>query len=417
MHTVQRKKQKSANDSEPQSIDERRNRKQRQKQKGIVFVMLLTICFLTGAYPVKAEEELKLYARSAVLMDGSSGRILYGKEAEEPLPMASTTKIMTCIVALEEAKEDMVCTASEQAARQPQVKLGMQTGETFYLKDLLYSLMLESHNDTAVCIAENVAGSVENFAEKMNAKARQIGCEDTYYISPNGLDGEDAEGVHHTTAADLALVLRYCITQSPQAEVFLEITGTTQYAFTDISGKHSYSCVNHNAFLQMMDGALTGKTGFTAKAGYCYVGALQKDDRLLIVSLLACGWPGHRSWKWADTRTLMNYGLEQYHLSVLESGKTRIAPAVVENGRENQVGLTEEQAGCRLLLGKDEKVIRKIEVPQVLHAPVEEGMAVGTVRYQVGDMVVLTVPVRTTGRVGVKDFWYGLGAAFDELFL
>ena len=417
MHTVQRKKQKSAKDSEPQSTDERKKRKQRQKQKGIIFVTLLTICFLTGACPVKAEEELKLYARSAVLMDGSSGRILYGKETREPLPMASTTKIMTCIVALEEAKEDMACTASEQAARQPQVKLGMQTGEKFYLKDLLYSLMLESHNDTAVCIAENVAGSVEGFAEKMNAKAREIGCEDTYYISPNGLDGENAEGMHHTTAADLALVLRYCITQSPQAEDFLEITGTAQYTFTDISGKHSYSCANHNAFLWMMDGALTGKTGFTAKAGYCYVGALQKDDRLLIVSLLACGWPGHRSWKWADTRTLMNYGLEQYHLSVLESGKTRIAPAAVENGIKNQVELIEEHGGCRLLLRRDEKVIRETQVPKVLRAPVEEGTSVGIVRYQVGDTVVLAAPVRTAEGVRGKGFWYGVDAAFEKLLL
>jgi len=402
--------------------DQQRKRKEnlgrKKKQTSIVFAVLLAVYLLPGNLCLtKAEEELKLYARSAVLMDGSSGRILYGKETKEPLPMASTTKIMTCIVALEETKENMACTASEQAAHQPQVKLGMQTGETFYLKDLLYSLMLESHNDTAVCIAENVAGSVEDFAEKMNAKAREIGCEDTYYISPNGLDGENAEGVHHTTAADLALVLRYCITQSPQAEAFLEITGTAQYTFTDISGKHSYSCANHNAFLWMMDGALTGKTGFTAKAGYCYVGALQKDDRLLIVSLLACGWPGHRSWKWADTRTLMDYGLEQYHLSVLESGKTRIVPAAVENGIKNQVELIEEHRGCRLLLRRDEKVIREMQVPKVLRAPVEEGASVGIVRYRVGDMVVLAAPVRTAEGVRGKDFWYGVDAAFEKLLL
>lgn len=420
MHTVQRKKRNSAKDSKPRSIDERRKWKQMQKQKGIIFMILLTICFLTREYPGKAEEELKLYARSAVLMDGSSGRILYGKEAEEPLPMASTTKIMTCIVALEEAGDEidgMVCTVSEQAARQPQVKLGMQTGETFYLKDLLYSLMLESHNDTAVCVAENIAGSVENFAEKMNAKAREIDCENTHYITPNGLDGEDAGGSHHTTAADLARVLRYCITQSPQAEAFLEITGTPQYAFADVSGSHSYSCVNHNAFLQMMDGALTGKTGFTAKAGYCYVGALQRDDRLLIVSMLACGWPGHKSWKWADTRTLMNYGMDHYRLSVVESGKTRIAPAAVENGVKSQVGLTEEYGCCRLLLGEKEKVTCEIEAPKELQAPVKECTAVGAVQYRVGDTVVLTTLVRTAEYVGAKDFWYGLGITLDELLL
>lgn len=420
MHAVQRKKINSAKDNESRSIGKRRKWKQRQKQKGIIFEILLVIWFLTGVCPAKAEEELKLYARSAVLMDGSSGRILYGKKPEEALPMASTTKIMTCIVALEEAgdeTDEMLCTASEQAARQPQVKLGMQKGEVFYLKDLLYSLMLESHNDTAVCIAETIAGSVEGFAGKMNAKAREIGCGDTYYISPNGLDGEDEGGAHHTTAADLARVLRYCITQSPQAEAYLEITGTLQYAFTDAGGKHSYHCVNHNAFLQMMEGALTGKTGFTAKAGYCYVGALQRNDRLLIVSLLACGWPGHKSWKWADTRALMSYGMDHYSLSALESRKARIAPVAVENGIKNQVELTEEHGSCQLLLGENEKVTREIEVPKVLRAPVEEGTAVGAVRYRVGDTVVLTAPVRTAERVGVKDFWYGLGVTFDELLL
>lgn len=420
MHTVRRKKQNSAKDNESRSIDERRKWKQRQKQNGNIFVILLVVCFLLGVYPAKAEEELKLYASSAVLMDGSSGRILYGKEVAEPLPMASTTKIMTCIVALEEAGDEldgMVCTASEQASRQPQVKLGMQTGEEFYLKDLLYSLMLESHNDTAVCVAETIAGSVEEFAGKMNVKAREIGCEDTYYITPNGLDGEDEGGSHHTTAADLARVLRYCITQSPQAETFLEITGTPQYAFNDVGGKHSYSCVNHNAFLQMMDGALTGKTGFTAKAGYCYVGALQRDDRLLVVSLLACGWPGHKSWKWADTRVLMNYGMDHYSLSVLESGKTRIAPAAVKNGVQTQVGLTEGYERCQLLLGENEKMTCEIKVPKELQAPVKEGTAVGAVQYRVGETVILTAPVRTAERVEVKDFWYGLGVTFDQLLL
>lgn len=362
-------------------------------------------------------DDLNLYAQSAVLTDADTGRILYGKDAGVPRANASTTKIMTCLLAIESGKLNDTVTFSEHACSMPKVRLGCPKGTQFVLKDLLYSLMLESHNDTAVCIAENVAGSVEDFAEKMNAKAREIGCEDTYYISPNGLDGEDAEGVHHTTAADLALVLRYCITQSPQAEAFLEITGTAQYTFTDISGKHSYSCANHNAFLWMMDGALTGKTGFTAKAGYCYVGALQKYDRLLIVSLLACGWPGHRSWKWADTRTLMDYGLEQYHLSVLESGKTRIVPAAVENGIKNQVELIEEHRSCRLLLRRDEKVIREMQVPKVLRAPVEEGASVGIVRYRVGDMVVLAAPVRTAEGVSGKDFWYGVDAAFEKLLL
>ena len=113
----------------------------------------------------------------------------------------------------------------------------------------------------------------------------------------------------------------------------------------------------------------------------------------------------------------MDYGLEQYHLSVLESGKPRIVPAAVENGIKNQVELIEEHRGCRLLLRRDEKVIREAQVPKVLRAPVEEGASVGIVRYRVGDMVVLAAPVRTAEGVSGKDFWYGVDAAFEKLLL
>ena len=146
----------------------------------------------------------QLYAQSAVLMDADSGRILFEKNGYEQRPMASTTKIMTLIVTLENANLDEVVTVSDYAASMPDVQLGIRAGEQFRLEDLLYSLMLESHNDSAVAVAEHVGGSVEGFAALMNAKARDIGCYDTYFITPNGLDAEDENGVHSTTAADLA---------------------------------------------------------------------------------------------------------------------------------------------------------------------------------------------------------------------
>ena len=164
----------------------------------------------------------------------------------------------------------------------------------------------------------------EAFASLMNEKAVRLGCEDTYFITPNGLDASDKNGVHHTTAADLALIMRYCIMESPQKDAFLEITQAESHSFSDCSGAKSFSCTNHNAFLKMMDGALSGKTGFTADAGYCYVGALSSEGRTFIVALLACGWPNNKGYKWSDTRKLMTYGMENYtyqtitpeHLSV-----------------------------------------------------------------------------------------------------
>ncbi len=301
--------------------------------KAALLWMLLAFFVLQSA----AQEDVQLYAGSAVLIDGDSGRILYGKEEDRELPMASTTKIMTCIVALENAEPDMICSVSGTASSQPKVKLGMIEGDTFYLKDLLYSLMLESHNDSAVCIAESVAGSVETFAGLMNEKAREIGCENTYYITPNGLDAEDENGMHHTTAYELALVMRYCLTQSPKTEEFLEITQTSSYTFTNVEGNRNYGCTNHNALLTILQGAVSGKTGFTAKAGYCYVGALEQDGKLLIVSLLACGWPNNKGYKWVDTKKLMKYGLENFEKREIVDRTLETGTVTVLDGQEQEV--------------------------------------------------------------------------------
>ena len=160
-----------------------------------------------------------LYALSAVLMDGDSGRVLYEKEGYTPRPNASTTKVLTCILALENGAGDDYVMVSKKATFQPEVKLGLKEGEQYYLEDLLYSLMLKSHNDTAVAIAEHIGGSVEGFARMMNEKAKEIGCTNTHFVTPNGLDGADAGGIHQTTARDLALIMRYAV----QNKAFLHI--------------------------------------------------------------------------------------------------------------------------------------------------------------------------------------------------
>ena len=171
------------------------------KWKKQIIYMTGTILLLLGniRLPVQAEEAPEepedLYARSAVLMDADSGRVLFGKEEKTVRPMASTTKIMTCILVLESDMEE-ICTASDHAALQPQVRLGVKEGEQYFTEDLLYSLMLESHNDSAVVLAENQAGTVEAFADQMNKKAKEIGCKNTHFVTPNGLDGKDEEDIH-----------------------------------------------------------------------------------------------------------------------------------------------------------------------------------------------------------------------------
>lgn len=372
--------------------------------------------------PAKAQEEgdepTQLYARSAVLMDADSGRVLFEKEAGVKRPMASTTKIMTCILALENMEEDQVAEVSEHAAGQPKVHLGVRTGEQYYLRDVLYSLMLESHNDSAVIVAEGIAGSVEQFAAMMNEKARELGCMDTYFVTPNGLDGEDEGGIHSTTAADLARIMKYCIMDSPKKKEFLEITGTGSYSFQDLAGSRSFSCNNHNAFLSMMKGALSGKTGFTADAGYCYVGALERDGKTFIVALLACGWPNNKGYKWKDTRALMEYGLANYeYRDVWQDPGTQTLPVkggVCETDPYTEdaavpVGITESVSGTEeetllVLLRADETVEVTKKLKKGFAAPVKKGTYAGKVVYTLGGETIASYDLVTLQGVRERSF-------------
>ncbi len=387
----------------------------RGKQLLAAVCMAAVLC--TGAgqtvWGEETEQEISLYAQAAVLMDGASGRILYGKNEREIRPMASTTKIMTCILALENGDPEETAEFSALAASQPQVRLGAPAGRTFYLRDLLYSLMLESHNDTAVAVAECVGGTAEEFAAMMNEKAEELGCEDTWFVTPNGLDAvsadeEGRERAHSTTAADLARIMRYCIYQSPKREEFLKITGTADYQFSDTEGKGTYSCVNHNTFLTMMEGAVSGKTGFTGGAGYSYVGALERDGKSLIVALLGCGWPPHKTYKWSDTRKLMEYGLEQYEYRDVWQRRS-FSPVPVEGGipRSGDLGdpalaeiaLTPEEREWKMLLKEGEEVEIKYEGKSRLKAPVNSGDEAGRVIYSLNGEVVAVFPVTVKGSV------------------
>ena len=370
-------------------------------KKTVAAVIIICVLVMNVRMEVFAAPE-ELYAQSAVLMDADSGRVLFEKNGMEQRPMASTTKILTCILVLEKAGLGETAEVSRNAASQPKVHLGVRAGEKYYVQDLLYSLMLESHNDAAVILAEHVGGSLEGFAALMNEKAKEIGCADSHFITPNGLDEEDEEGAHSTTAADLAKIMRYCITLSPKKAEFLEITRTSSRAFSDVEGKRSFSCVNHNAFLGMMDGALSGKTGFTGKAGYCYVGALTRDGKTFIVALLACGWPNNKTYKWKDTRKLMEYGLKNYeYRNVWEDIQVERIPVengIPESGELWDTAYTEAEIEgkeeVRLLLRKDEKVSVEVEKAEQLAAPIEAGQQVGTVRYYLGDGLIRDFPIK-----------------------
>ncbi len=381
--------------------------------------------FLWLTCPAQAEENQgpeTLYARSAVLMDADSGRILFEKNGEERLANASTTKILTCILALEKGEPEETVTFSEEAVRQPEVHLGASKGEIFYLEDLLYSLMLESHNDTAVAVAEAISGSTAAFAEEMNQKAKEIGCTETHFVSPNGLDWEDEDGPHETTAGDLARLLRYCIRQSPKKEEFLKITRTGEKSFSNLSGTRTYSCTNHNAFLSMMDGALTGKTGFTGKAGYCYTGALSDGDRTFIIALLACGWPNNKTYKWSDARALFSYGLSAYQYDRIElpggfgavSVKEGVLPGQAIDGKAEVALLLAGEKEFRLLLSGQDEVKWKVTLPKILEAPVVEGEQEGEAVLLLNGETIASCPVIAGKTVEKKDFTWCFLKIFEQ---
>lgn len=383
-----------------------------------ILTVVLTVCMILytsihGKAEVKnpdtqSIEPPQLLAQSAVLIDGDTGRVLLGKNENTVLPMASTTKIMTCILALENSAPDDVVSVSDYAASMPDVQLNIRKGETYRMEDLLYSLMLESHNDSAVAIAEHIGGSVAQFAEMMNQKARDIGCENTYFVTPNGLDGKNKETgkQHSTTAEELAQIMRYCINQSPKNAEFLEITRAPSRAFSNLERTRSFSCINHNALLTSMEGAVSGKTGFTNGAGYCYIGAVKKGEKTFIAALLACGWPPHKTYKWQDMRKLISYGDTAYDFYEIINEKIDLEPISVENGIEETAGLTvcyPEEPSLRVLMRPDEPVIIKKSVSNGLSAPVEAGIAAGQVAYYVGEDLVASYPIVTTEKVGLWD--------------
>ena len=348
------------------------------------------------------EENLSLNARAAVLMDADSGRILYGKNETMVFPMASTTKIMTLIVALEHNEPDQIVMASAGASAMPEVRLGVHEGERYRMEDLYYAMMLESFNDAAMMIAEGTAGSAENFAELMNEKAVSLGCTQTYFITPNGLDAADEKGVHSSTAEDMAKIMRYAIDN----EDFLKITQTANYSFTDCDGKRSFSVHNKNALLTMMDGVLSGKTGYTADAGYCYVCAVKKDDRTFIAALLGSGWPPHKGYKWSDVQTLLDYGDKNYRYQTIDISKEVPDRQIhVTDGEQYFVTVKAQQTNYRFLLSSEDKVHVESVLPGQLEAPVEAGQPVGRIQMFVNGDLTAENHYVTADRIGIRRTW------------
>lgn len=342
-------------------------------------------------------ENIQLNARAAVLIDGKSDRVLYEKNGYDQMAMASTTKIMTCIIALENGDLDDIVTVSKYASTMPDVQLRIREGEQYILRDLLYSLMLESHNDTAVAIAEHIGGSAEGFASMMNQKAKELGCKDTNFVTPNGLDAEE----HYTTAVEIAIIASYAI----KNQEFVKIINAPNWTFQELTTKRDFMVSNKDKFLYMYDGAIGVKTGFTNNAGYCFVGAASKDGKTFISSVLGSGWPPHKNYKWGDTIKLMDHGRDNFEERDIFYRNKQFDPVYVEGGKEKTVELYCEGEIVHLI-SSDEVVKVVYKVPEKLAAPVDRGMVVGNAIYYIGNTLIDEIPILTAASVQEIDFEY-----------
>lgn len=337
-----------------------------------------------------------LYAKACCLIDADSERVLYGQAENEPLPMASTTKIMTCILALEQGNLSDEVTFSSYAASMPDVQLNAYAGETFVLKDLLYSLMLESHNDSAVAIAEHIGGSVEGFADLMNQKAEELGLVNTHFVTPNGLD--DTE--HYTTAKELCLIAAYAL----QNESFCEIIRTPSHSFRSLNKNRSFRANNHDAFLNSYDGAIGIKTGFTGNAGYCFCGAAKRGETTLISSVLACGWPPHKSYKWSDTRKLMDYGFQAFSRVKLPDQPSLPTIQVLDGTQaELHLNRTVKKELSTLCLSAQDSLDICYDLPDSVTAPVRAGDIIGYEQYFLGESLIYNIPLKAAHEVDAAD--------------
>ena len=341
------------------------------KTRILALCLSLSCLISCGLLPIlaeNAEPSPSISAQSAILIDAINGTVLYQKNADEILPMASTTKIMTAMVALTEMPQDACITVDERSVGVEGSSVYLTAGEELTLEQLLYALLLESANDAATAIAIGVAGSVEQFAEKMNLTAKELGLESTSFQNPHGLD---AEG-HHTTARELATITAAAL----EIPTFRTIVSTRKTTIPHDGTDGVRLLINHNRLLREYDGTIGVKTGFTKRSGRCLVSAAERNGaRLVAVTLNAPD-------DWKDHTSLLDYGFSQMESIDLCDAHEICIPVSVVGGTNNAVFVSNPAALTVSISKNHSKIIKTIEIPRFLYASVEAGERVGRVLYQ-----------------------------------
>jgi len=353
-----------------------------------------------------AAEPPDVEAHGAILIDAASGRILWEKDAHKPLAMASTTKIMTAIIALEQGNLDDIVKVSRRAEIAPRVKMYLTQGEEISLSGLLHALMMQSSNDAAVAIAEHISGSVEDFCAAMTEKARKLGAHNTIFETPNGLDAEN----HQSTAYDMALITRYALSNT----MFLEIINTPQKTIT--SNLRTYSIINKNRLLNEYEGANGVKTGYTGKAGHCFVGAAKREDMQLISVVFASGWGQKgKEQKWIDTKRILNYGFAAFDNKIVVSEGDKAGCLAVTRTKTPVIQL---YYGDSVMLPININGIDDVQLvpffPSSMQAPVADNQAIGEGRIYIGEDYFASIPIYTADAAERHDLKTSLEKVLQE---
>ena len=312
-------------------------------------------------------------ARAAILMDGESGRVLYEYNADAPMLIASITKIMTAVVALEHGLlGDVYTVVPEDWAEGSSMYL--TAGESLTLEELLYGLMLSSGNDAALAVARCVSGSVEAFVEEMNAKAKELGMSNTSFANPNGLD----DAAHYSTARDMAVLTAYAL----QYAAFVRIVSTQSITI----GQRTFT--NHNKLLGWYEGCIGVKTGYTKAAGRTLVSAARRDGQTLVAVTLSDGND------WQDHTALLDYGFSTFPRRAVLAAGEEICSLPVRGGTEDSVALAAGK-GIWYPLASGEAVSLTLDIPAAVTAPLPAGTTVGTVTASLEGTVVGRAPLVT----------------------
>lgn len=348
---------------------------------GFLAALVLTIGLARPCWGV----ELTLTSHAALLMEKTTGEILYAQNEHDALPPASVTKIMTVLLTMEAidsgriALDDMV-TVSAYAAGMGGSQVFLAEGEQMSVDDLLKAVCVSSGNDAAVALAEHVAGVTELFVEQMNNRARELGMKDTHFVNCTGLT---AEG-HVTSAHDIALMSRELLLHHPEVRNYTTI-------WIDTLRNGTFGLSNTNKLIRFYEGATGLKTGFTQEAGYCISATAERDGMELIAVIMKGTTSDSRN---ADAKMLLNYGFSTYTLTDIQPEEP-LPVLPVTLGAADTVTLTLPEEGRTLLLEKSRSggLTQTVELPETVAAPVQAGQQVGTLTVQQDGAALLTVPI------------------------